>query len=147
MAHPLVETPLSCFFNFSGPGSGLFVPPIAWPFQSACQVLLWFRVEEFPSSSSNKLNGDGSSSTNSSCASSSIVSFTTGEGIGIEYFLEDNTLCVVTVMPCTKGTGTISSKTIVAGDISTLEIKKWYSLALQVMSGPSAAPLIMKGAY
>ncbi len=134
MAHPLVETPLSCFFNFSGPGSGLFIPPIPWPFQSACQILLWFRVQEFTSSTSNSLNGDGNSS--SSCTNSSIASFTTGEGIGIEYILEDNSLCMLTTIPGTKSAGVISRKTVISGDLPTLEINKWYSLVLQVIPPP-----------
>ncbi len=142
MAQPLIETPLSCFFNFNGPGSGLFVPHVAWPFQSACQVLLWFRVEEFSSNESKSHDGDGTRPSRAP----SIVSFTTGEGIVMEYFLEDNSLFVMTSVACNKGaSSTTSMKANVVGS-TTLEKRKWYSLVLQVRLVQAHAPLIMEGA-
>ncbi len=141
MAQPLIETPLSCFFNFSGPGAVLFIPHISWPFQSACQVLLWFRVEEFSSDESRSHDGDSST-----CPSRgpSILSFTTGEGIVMEYFLEDNCLCVMTPVACNKGANsTTSMKTNVMGN-TTLEKRKWYSLVLQVRLDRAYVPFIME---
>ncbi len=137
MARPVVETPLQSFFNFSGLGSGLFLPPIAWPFQSACQMLLWFRVEDF---SSCKLNINDVSSP---LCVPSISSFVTGDGIGIEYLLEDRSLCAKTVITRTKGTGMITTKTVLMRS-TILEKNRCYSLVLQVCLAQAHvyAPLI-----
>ena len=50
MASPeekMVKASPPSFFNFGGAGSGLFVPPLAWPFSRGLALCTWFRAERF----------------------------------------------------------------------------------------------------